>query len=299
MANTSINSTNESGNFSIAGHGSISIVDMMVICMQYFEKIVGNDIMLGVCDMKEFKYYRPAKELDLGLRPGTPVSPDDNNLRTALEQGKSSVTRVPASAYGFELDAAAVPIKDASGKVVGALATAYTLQHNELLADFTTNLETISEQLSEMVQTVAAQSEQLSATTTDIQSNTRQAVENSKDVNKVAGFIREISEQTNLLGLNAAIEAARVGEAGAGFGVVASEVRKLSVDTKQATQNIEKSLSTVQQSIQYMEQEISAIATSSQQQADLVNEFSEVVDSLNQMSRKFKHFTDDFLRSRL
>lgn len=299
MADTSVHSINDSGNFSIAGHGSISIIDMMVICMQYFEKIVGNDIMLGVCDMKEFKYYRPAKELDLGLRPGTPISPDDNNLRTALVDGKSSVTRVPASAYGFELDAAAVPIKDSTGKVVGALATAYTLQHNELLGNFTIDLETISGQLSDMVQTIAAQSEQLSATTTDIQSNTRQAVENSKDVNKVAGFIREISEQTNLLGLNAAIEAARVGEAGAGFGVVASEVRKLSVDTKQATQNIEKSLSSVQQSIQYMEQEISAIATSSHEQAHLVNEFSEVVDSLTQMSHKFKKFTDEFLQSRL
>lgn len=299
MTNESSSQINHSGHFEIAGHGSISIVDMMVICIQYFEKIVGNDIMLGVCDLNEFKYYRPAKELDLGLRPGTPISPEDNNLRTALVEGKSSVTRVPASAYGFELDAAAVPIRDANGKVIGALATAYTLQHNELLANFTTDLEKISDQLSDMVQTIAAQSEQLSATTTDIQTNTHQAVENSKDVNKVTGFIREISEQTNLLGLNAAIEAARVGEAGAGFGVVASEVRKLSVDTKEATQNIEKSLSSVQQSILHMEQEISAIAASSQEQAHLVNEFSKVVDSLTQVSHKFKKFTDEFLQSRL
>ena len=93
-----------------------------------------------------------------------------------------------------------------------------------------------------MVQTVAAQSEQLTASSTQILDNTRLAVKNSTDVNKVAVFIREISEQTNLLGLNAAIEAARAGAAGAGFGVVAAEVRKLSTGTKEATVNIERSL---------------------------------------------------------
>ncbi|MCL9663394.1 methyl-accepting chemotaxis protein [Paenibacillus hunanensis] len=150
-----------------------------------------------------------------------------------------------------------------------------------------------------MVQLLAAQSQQLSATASQIQANTGKAVENSKEVNQVTGFIREISEQTNLLGLNAAIEAARVGEAGAGFGVVASEVRKLSVDTKNATQNIESSLGSVQQSILQMEREISAVADSSTEQARLVNEFSELVDKLNSVSHDFKNFMEVFLNSRL
>lgn len=85
-------------------------------------------------------------------------------------------------------------------------------------------------------------------------------MQKSSNVNQVASFIREISEQTNLLGLNAAIEAARVGEAGAGFGVVAKEIRKLSVDTKDATTRIEESLLAVRQSIQGMENEIGEIS---------------------------------------
>lgn len=97
----------------------------------------------------------------------------------------------------------------------------------------------------------------------------------------MAGYIKEISEQTNLLGLNAAIEAARVGEAGAGFGVVATEIRKMSTGTKEATGRIEQSLQAVRQSVYNMEQEITQIAVSSQEQAKLITEFMNIIDQLN------------------
>jgi len=69
------------------------------------------------------------------------------------------------------------------------------------------------------------------------------------NINSVMEFIKEIADETKMLGLNAAIEAARVGEAGRGFGVVAEEIRKLSqeskktvVQIKELTQGIEKSM---------------------------------------------------------
>ncbi|WP_445254972.1 methyl-accepting chemotaxis protein [Paenibacillus sp. FSL E2-0151] len=146
-----------------------------------------------------------------------------------------------------------------------------------------------------MVQHVAAHAEELQATSEQILQNTRLAVQNSSQINKVAGFIREISEQTNLLGLNAAIEAARVGEAGAGFGVVASEVRKLSVDAKQATSDIDTSLRDVQQVIKQMEVEVSQIAASSQEQATLVASFTDVIEQLNETGERMKTLSEQLI----
>ncbi|MDA7946104.1 MAG: methyl-accepting chemotaxis protein [Hyphomicrobiaceae bacterium] len=148
---------------------------------------------------------------------------------------------------------------DTTAKSLSANAQQTTSQVSSVAA--------VSEQASQNVQAVSAAAEELSSSiseiaqqitqTTDVvarastaTSETDQKIsslaEAAQKIGEVIVLIQEIAEQTNLLALNATIEAARAGEAGKGFAVVASEVKELSTQTAKATEAISEQISAIQ-----------------------------------------------------
>lgn len=81
-------------------------------------------------------------------------------------------------------------------------------------------------------------------------------IEQTREMNSILGLINGISNQTNLLSLNASIEAARAGNAGKGFAVVADEIRKLSDNTKELVEQIANIVNTIQSSLNDMTQKL-------------------------------------------
>ena len=99
----------------------------------------------------------------------------------------------------------------------------------------------------------------------------------AENIGQILNVISDIADQTNLLALNAAIEAARAGEAGRGFAVVADEVRKLAEKTVQATSEVNTAIGRIQASTQKNIQHVEASVQSIQQGADLARQSGDVL----------------------
>ncbi|MCH5520330.1 methyl-accepting chemotaxis protein [Pseudomonas syringae] len=131
--------------------------------------------------------------------------------------------------------------------------------------------------------------EKLSATVLATSADVQRLAGQSNDISKVLAVIRTIAEQTNLLALNAAIEAARAGEQGRGFAVVADEVRALAHRTQQSTQEIEQMIGAVLEGSEQATRSMQESCTGAQ---DTLGVAHEAGVALDEIARRIEEIND-------
>lgn len=256
------------------------LLQVFKLFLPYLNRIVREDMAVGLTDLKEYKGYYRAKEFELDLPEGKPVKGIDT-IEECIRTGKDTFANVPPEVYGIPIKTIFTPIYGDNGEIIGTLSSGIDLKHSLSLVQNVEEIADSTSQVANSVHQIAKSASELAEAGQKVLQLSEELAEKNKHTEEIIGFIKNIAAQTNLLGLNAAIEAARAGEQGRGFAVVAEEVRKLADQSQEATKKIQETLKEMNEAVISLNQSVEVTGAISEEQAATTEEVSSVLEGLN------------------
>lgn len=251
---------------------------------------LGMDIMMSVTDGYKFLGYWRGDKIVANIHIGDPLSHDDPMWRS-FTTGEKLEQIMPASVYGFEFRAITIPIKDGN-EIVGTMGIAISMENESFTKEASNKLLASIEQVQNEVKHIYKDNDHTRNIADSIIASTGDLLSSVEEIQKFAQDIQNISSKTNILSLNASIEAARSGEAGRGFAVVAEEMRKLANDTKASSIKILEVLNVLLDSVTTMKEQLSEQEKTQTQQLQstqkLVDEISVIESTAREVLHKIK-----------
>lgn len=251
-----------------------------------------GDASISITDKDIVVYYKPGARIDLKIPYGTPVNPKMISYR-AMVQRCRLVERMDTTLWGIPFIAVAIPLYDENNQVVGSVSIQENVEKYDTLKKVAESLSENINVLASTSQEISAQTEEVAAVCTELAGMVQNSKEKMKETDNIAEFINSVASQTNLLGLNAAIESARVGELGRGFGVVAQEIRKLALSSADSVKKIGSTIKDIQEYEDSILQEVDQVKNVVSDISNAINHIAESIQELGVMASHLDKLTYD------
>lgn len=252
-----------------------------------------SDVAIGITDLEKYILTKQGNTFKLNIEEGMPLAKGGSSIM-AIQTKKRQMSSYPKEAFGFPIIACSVPIiNNSTGNIVGTITYAVSKEKennvinmaNEVSA-YSDNLSASSEGLSSSIKELSDSSSKLNCFMNDVESSLN-------NMDEVLSYIKQIANTTNMLGLNASIEASRAGEQGKGFSVVATEIRKLAANSKDSTTQINDTLLKVKTDINKVLEYINKFSDICNSQTSEAEQIALSSDKLREVSSNLLNLTED------
>ena len=227
------------------------------------------------------------------VKPGQPFA-KGGAADYVMDSGQSFAVELGAETYGIPLRVACFPIfDDDTGEAIGTFGLVITRHNAEAMKEMSLSFMNGLSEISAAVQQTAASAASINTSEQKMNQHIEEISSSAKEIFTILESIKSIADQTKMLGLNAAIEAARAGDAGKGFGVVAEEIRKLSESSKQTAEGIGKLTRAIEGKISIANESSHATMQASEEQAAASQEISASIEELLAISNKLNDLAEN------
>jgi archaellum component FlaC len=252
--------------------------------IDYLPMFFEDDVAFGITDREKYLAVKTNDKLPIKIKEGDYIQ-ESGAVMEALKTGKVMVREIPKEVYGIRFKSYAVPLFDESNKVIGVVVVGKSLERKNEIAALSEDLSSSLQQIALSIEHISSEVQNIVHANENILKEVNVASESTKGTDNILGFIQNISKQTNLLGMNAAIEAAKAGEHGRGFSVVAQEIRKLSGSSSESIRKIDEVLKQIGQSVGNISQKVTETNSAVETQAASFEEITSSIQKLGSIAK--------------
>lgn len=261
------------------------------VISEIVEDVSGEGALTWITDTEKNLAFNASEGVPLPDSIKVGNKPEAFALQT-MKKGKKDVLDIGAEMYGVPLKIWAYPLVNEDSQVCGSFGVIMPRRNAERVKRMALNNEQSIGEIAAVVEEISATAAGISESEAKLFDMIMEINNISEEINAITEFVNEVAAETKLLGLNAAIEAARAGDAGRGFGVVADEIRKLSEQSRSTVKAIKESTDQIQNLLGVAKESSENTAKSSEEQAAALEEVAATLSELSASAEKLKRISE-------